>query len=90
MYNSLVDAITTDPELMKPEVPMKPALLATLKSNNYLLNCMLAMAAQERFSAMRSHPWTLGTMGLPWPGSRWQLRHQHPSLGDLWAMSCST
>ena len=26
---------------------MKPALLATLKSNNYLLNCMLAMAAQE-------------------------------------------
>ncbi|CAJ1403050.1 unnamed protein product [Effrenium voratum] len=30
------------------EVPMKPALLATLKSNNYLLNCMLAMAAQER------------------------------------------
>ncbi|CAJ1368899.1 unnamed protein product [Effrenium voratum] len=30
------------------EVPMKPALLATLKSNNYLLNCMLAIAAQER------------------------------------------
>lgn len=30
------------------EVPMKPTLLATLKSNNYLLNCLLAMSAQER------------------------------------------
>lgn len=30
------------------EVPMKPTLLATLKSNNYLLNCMLAMTAQDR------------------------------------------
>eukprot|EP00931_Biecheleriopsis_adriatica_P077593 TRINITY_DN51119_c0_g1_i1.p1 TRINITY_DN51119_c0_g1~~TRINITY_DN51119_c0_g1_i1.p1 ORF type:complete len:352 (+),score=65.51 TRINITY_DN51119_c0_g1_i1:46-1101(+) len=30
------------------EIPMKPKLLATLKSNNYLLNCMLAMAAQEK------------------------------------------
>ncbi|CAE6957502.1 DAAT [Symbiodinium natans] len=27
---------------------MKPTLLATLKSNNYLLNCLLAMSAQER------------------------------------------
>ena len=30
------------------QVPMKPTLLATLKSNNYLLNCLLAMSAQEQ------------------------------------------
>ena len=33
------------------QVPMKPTLLATLKSNNYLLNCLLAMSAQERVLA---------------------------------------
>mmetsp|Transcript_69637 Transcript_69637/g.123277 ORF Transcript_69637/g.123277 Transcript_69637/m.123277 type:complete len:349 (+) Transcript_69637:40-1086(+) len=30
------------------EVPMKPDLLATVKSNNYMLNCLLAMAAQDK------------------------------------------
>lgn len=30
------------------EVPMKPPKLATMKSNNYLLNVLLAMAAQDR------------------------------------------
>jgi len=43
------DAIGTAEALVpSSEVPMKPTLLATLKSNNYLLNCMLAMAAQDR------------------------------------------
>lgn len=29
------------------KVPMKPPVLATAKSNNYMLNCMTAMAAQD-------------------------------------------
>ena len=29
------------------QVPLKPNLLATLKSNNYLLNCLVAMTAQD-------------------------------------------
>ena len=33
------------------QVPMKPTLLATLKSNNYLLNCLLAMSAQDHVSS---------------------------------------
>eukprot|EP00435_Cladocopium_sp_Y103_P012132 s701_g3.t1 len=39
---------TTESLVPATEVPMKPTLLATLKSNNYLLNCMLAMTAQDR------------------------------------------
>lgn len=34
-------------EVTVRSVPMKPALLAETKSNNYLLNCLTAMAAQD-------------------------------------------
>jgi hypothetical protein len=36
------------PEAIVPEsvVPLKPSLLAELKSNNYMLNAMLMMEAQ--------------------------------------------
>lgn len=29
------------------EVPIKPKLLATMKSNNYMLNCLLVMKAKQ-------------------------------------------
>ena len=35
-------------EVTVRDVPMKPPALATLKSNNYLLNCLTAMSAGDR------------------------------------------
>jgi len=35
-------------EVIVRDIPMKPARLAAAKSNNYMLNCMTAMSAQER------------------------------------------
>jgi 4-amino-4-deoxychorismate lyase len=35
-------------EVLVEDVPIKPTLLAQLKSNNYMLNCLTAMSAQER------------------------------------------
>lgn len=40
--------LTAIDEVTVRSVPMKPPLLAELKSNNYMLNCLTAMDAQDR------------------------------------------
>lgn len=57
------DGLTAIQEVTVRDVPMKPPLLAELKSNNYLLNCLTAMDAQSRggkYGILLHHDDTVG------------------------------